>query len=340
MEKNVKCYLGIDVSKSWFDLSFMKVVDHVKQTMVTERFDNNEEGIAKMDKLLLRHEVPFDANSLLVIENTGVYHRLLWEYCSNRNLPVHIGNAANIKWSFGITRGKNDVTDSKRLCGYCHKQAEDLKATAPLNPVLTGLKDLMTMRSMLIRQKNAQKAYLKELKNTTGKEMLKVLEKATWAALEGLEKSIADLEKQMQKLIKSDEKLESNYNLLLTVPGIGNITAAYLICCTNNFSGKASGKQLASYAGVVPFAETSGSSVRGKSKVHKMANKELKALLYMGAMTCIQRYPEFKQYYERKVAEGKNKMGIINAIKNKMLLRVVAVINKKEAYVENIKVAA
>ena len=56
-----------------------------------------------------------DNNSLLVIENTGVYHRLLCSSCSKHNLPLHIGNTANIKWSLGITRGKNGVIDSVRL---------------------------------------------------------------------------------------------------------------------------------------------------------------------------------------------------------------------------------
>lgn len=340
MTNKVNCYLGIDVSKLWFDLSLMKVIDHVKQAVVTVRFDNNEAGITKMNKLLLQHEVPFNDHSLLVIENTGIYHRLLWNYCSHHNLPIYIGNAAHIKWSFGIARGKNDVIDSKRLCDYCYKQAEDLKATAPLDSVLVGLKDLMTLRSMLIRQKNAQKVYLNELKSTNSKDYQKVLEKASEAALKGLETSIAALEKQMHKVITGNKNIEANYNLLISVPGIGNIIATYLICCTNNFGGKVSGKQLASYAGVVPFAETSGSSVRGKNKVHKMANKELKALLYMAALSCLQHYPEFKDYYNRKLTEGKNKRSVINAIKNKLLLRAVAVIDKQQPYVENIKIAA
>ena len=52
MESDVKCYLGIDVSKLWFDLSFMKVIDHKRQTVVTERFDNTADGIVLMHKLL------------------------------------------------------------------------------------------------------------------------------------------------------------------------------------------------------------------------------------------------------------------------------------------------
>src|ERR1700744_3106528 len=116
MEKEKQCYLGIDVSKSWFDLSMISVSDNGKQQMVSERFNNDAAGINRFEKWLKANKVPMDVNSLLAIENTGVYHRLIWQYCSTHNLPIHIGNAAQIKWSLGIIRGKNDVADSKRLC--------------------------------------------------------------------------------------------------------------------------------------------------------------------------------------------------------------------------------
>lgn len=76
--------------------------------MLTQRFDNTAAGLKVFHKWLLSLMVGFDENSLVVIENTGMYHRLIWKYCSERGLPLHIGNAAHIKWSFGIARGKND----------------------------------------------------------------------------------------------------------------------------------------------------------------------------------------------------------------------------------------
>jgi hypothetical protein len=91
---------------------------------------------------------------------------------------------------------------------------------------------------------------------------------------------------------------------------------------------------------VVPFANSSGTSIKGKNKVHKMANKELKKLLHLCALTAIKYSPEFKQYFERKKGEGKNGMVVLNAIRNKLLLRVVAVVNKQQPYVDNTKIAS
>jgi transposase len=340
MQIPTKFYLGIDVSKLWFDLSLLAVINHQKQPMVTERFDNNETGIKKMAQWLRKQHVSFDDNTLLVIENTGIYHRLIWECCSMHGLPIHIGNGAHIKWSFGIARGKNDVIDSQRLCNYAHKHADELKATPALNPVFIKLKDLMTSRSKLVVQLSSIRSHLKELKLSNNKDTQKLIEQAHKPVLEGLKKSIALIEKQILSIIHQNDKIKTNYDLLITVPGIGHLTAVYILCCTNNFVDKITGKQLACYAGVVPFQDTSGSSIKGRNKVHKMANKELKKMLHLCALSAVKCYPEFKQYYERKKKEGKHVMSVLNAVKNKIVLRAVAVVNNQMPYVENYKKTA
>lgn len=144
----------------------------------------------------------------------------------------------------------------------------------------------------------------------------------------------------MIKILKEDPSVLTNYNLLITVPGIGHLTAIYLICCTNNFSVKITGKQFACYAGVVPFEHSSGISIKGRNRVHRIANKDLKKLLHMGAVSAIQNHQEFKNYFDRKKAEGKHSMSILNAIRNKIILRAVAVVNNQKPYVNNINQVA
>ena len=94
-------------------------------------------------------------------------------------------------------------------------------------------------------------------------------------------------------------------------------------------------KQLACYYGVVPFAKSSGTSVRYKSTVSPFANKKLKKLLHLCAMSAIQNDAEIKQYYERKVKEGRNKMSVVNAVRNKLVHRVFAVIRDERMFEEN-----
>ena len=340
MKKVAKFYLGMDVSKLWIDITVMCVLNHIKQPMITERFDNDVAGMKTLGKWLKKYKVSFDDNSLLVIENTGVYHRIVWEYCSSQGLPLYIGNATHIKWSFGIARGKNDKIDSQRLCAYAAKNADELKTTPVLNPVFLKLKDMMTARSRLLAQKNSMKVYLGELKLSNSKDTQLIMEQVHKAALEGITESIKTVENQIHQMVQQDAAIKNNYDLLLSVPGIGHLTAVYIICCTNNFICKITGKQLASYAGVAPFGNKSGTSIKGRDKVHKMANKDLKKLLHMGAIAAITHYPEFKDYYERKVKEGKHVQSVINAVRSKIALRAVAVINNQAEYVDNYKKAA
>jgi transposase len=334
MKKQTLFFIGIDVSKLWFDASLMAQIDFQKQAMQTERFDNTKDGLKKFHRWLKLNQVSFDRNTLVVVENTGIYHRLLWHYCTLKNLPIHIGNAAHIKWSFGIARGKNDVLDSQRLCQYACKEADQLKASPALDPRLMELKDLMSSRSKLIKQLQGIRRHLGELKTSNIHTVQSAIEKAHQAALKGLKSSLETIEKQIKTIVSENQAMYDNYKLLITVPGIGHFTAIYLICCTNNFHNKYIGKQLACYAGVAPFEHTSGKSIKGRNRVHKMANKELKSMLHLCSLACIQRYPEFIHYYERKQQEGKHALTIPNAIKNKLLLRVAAVINNQKPYEE------
>jgi len=281
-----------------------------------------------------------DEHSLVVIENRGIYHRLIWSFCSRKKLPLHIGNAAHIKWSFGIARGKNDKIDSMRLCNYAFKEADTLKATSALDPELLHFKDFVSTRTKLLKQITSIKVSVNELEGINEKSHQKLIAKSLQSAIDGIAKSILNIEVQINKIIEQNKAFQSNYDLQISIPGIGHITAIYLIGCTANFAGSPSGKQLACYAGVAPFEHSSGISVKGKTRVHRMANKDLKKLLHLCALSAIQYHMEFKLYYNRKKDEGKHSMSILNAVRNKIVLRVAAVIKSQAPYKNNYNIAA
>jgi len=335
-------YLGIDVSKAHFDAALCLAHNRDYQNVVCKRFLNNTKGIKALDKWLTTEGVDaaLRPHLLVVMENTGIYHRALWKHCCDENLHATIGNAADIKWSMGLVRGKDDVTDSMRLCEYAYRHADRLRRVDPFDEEVLELKDLQTMRRRIRKQLSALKVALGELRGTNKKATQARMEKLNKPAIDGLQKSLDQVEAQIKALIKGNEAMYRNYKLLLSIPGIGPVTAAYLIACTANFIGDPDGKQLACYSGVAPFNNTSGSSVKGKAAVHKMANKTIKTLLHMGARSLANHNPEIKAYYQRKAAQGKHDLSIINAIKNKILLRVAAVIRRGTPYVDNRKTAA
>ena len=340
MITTTRFFIGIDVSKPFFDASLMAVVDHVKQTVETAKFDNSIAGMKLFEKWLKLHKVTMNEYSMVVIENTGIYHRLLWAFCSKKHLPIHIGNAAHIKWSFGIARGKNDKVDSIRLCNYAYKESDTLKATGALDPHLLQLKDFISARTKLLKQITNIKVSVNELEGINDKSHQKLIVKSLKSAIDGITKSISNIEEQIKKIIAANQGFKRSYDLLISIPGIGHVTAVYLIGCTANFAGNPSGKQLACYAGVAPFEHSSGISIKGKTRVHRMANKDLKKLLHLCALSVIQYNEEFKVYYHRKKDEGKHSMSILNAVRNKIALRVAAVIKNQTPYKNNYKLVA
>ena len=119
---------------------------------------------------------------------------------------------------------------------------------------------------------------------------------------------------------------------MTSIPGVGPAAATEVILATDEFKNFAEPKKLACHAGVAPFEHSSGSSIRGRSRVNQHARKRLKFLFHLAAMSAIRVKGELQTYYQRKVAEGKNKMSILNAVRNKLIHRICAVVKRKQKY--------
>lgn len=142
------------------------------------------------------------------------------------------------------------------------------------------------------------------------------------------------------KLFSKEEAMNKNFGLITSIPGIGKVNGWMTIAYTENFERFPDGRAYGAYIGVVPYEHSSGTSIKGKSRVSHMANKNLKADLSMAAKASVMHDPEMKLYYERRTTLGKRHMGIMNEVKFKLVLRMFAVVNKGEVYVKNLKSAA
>ena len=99
---------------------------------------------------------------------------------------------------------------------------------------------------------------------------------------------------------------------------IGLIVASYMIVYTHNFTRFDTWRKFACFSGIAPFDHESGTSVKGKTKVSPIANKQLKTMLHLSAICAIHTDTELKEYYHRRLAEGKPKISVINIIRNKL----------------------
>ncbi len=116
--------------------------------------------------------------------------------------------------------------------------------------------------------------------------------------------------------------------------------ATTIIITTNNFKKFDNWRKFASYSGIAPFSYQSGTSIKGRTKVSHLANKKVKALIHLCAISAIQHNPEMKKYYLKRIKTGKSKMSTINIIRNKLIARVFAVIKRQTPYVDTMKFAA
>ena len=148
------------------------------------------------------------------------------------------------------------------------------------------------------------------------------------------------VEGEIKKIVDQNETISQQIELVRSVPGVGEQTALNLVVKTQCFSVFHNSRQFACYAGIAPFEFTSGTSIRGRTKVSHMADKKMKALLSMAALSAKKWDPELNKYYHRKVDEGKNPMLVMNNIRNKMIARVFAVINRGTPFVNTQKFSA
>lgn len=276
------------------------------------------------------------SDSLFCMEATGLYCFVLTEFLAEKQIDTWIEHATQIKRATALDRGKNDKVDSRRIALYCSKNLDRLRLWKPTSSTLQKIRHLAALRDRLVDTKKRLETPLKEFEDAGNIQMAKLLGKSIKSTLAALDKDLKNVEAKIIEVLNEDENLKRLFIIITSVVGIGFVTAINLLVYTNGFTVLKDTRKLACYCGVAPFEYSSGSSVRGKTRVHYMANKKLKCNLHMASLSAIKLDADMKAYYERKVADGKNKMSVLNAVKNKLLARVLAVVNKDQLYVKKI----
>lgn len=321
--------LGVDVSKKTIDVALSE--NKVGSKMTNQQFTNNLKGFSELYKWLKSEKI--SSKELLVcMENTGVYHRCLVVYLQSKEIFTWVQTPVEIKWSMGLQRGKNDAADARMIALYAFRNQDKAVNYSKLDKSLQQIADLMATRNRLIRARKMLLVPVNEMKQTGLKKEAAVIQKACKHSVTTLEKEIKAIEQQLESIVDSEQELSKNYRLVRSVRCVGLVCALQMMVYTHNFTRFNNAKQIASYCGVAPFEYSSGTSIRGKTKVHNMANKNLKTSLHMCSVSSVRHNPEMKQYMERKAGEGKNKMSILNAIRNKIIQRIFACVRDQRMY--------
>ena len=318
--------LGVDVSKLTLDVHCAELNEHIKIT-------NGAEGFKVFKKWVKEFRIDL-AKSIIVMEYTGGYEYKLIQFCESLSISYTRIPGLAIKNSLGITRGKNDKVDAKRIANYADEKIKTISPDKPLNKGILQLKELLSFRKRLVRINAGLKASLKERIAMYEVPQKDIIRKITEANIERNKEDVKKLDILLMELITEDASMLNNYIIITSIKGIGPVNASMTIAYTENFTSFSNPRTYAVYAGVIPFDHTSGTSVKGRKRVSHLANKELKQELNQAAKTAIQWDKELAAYATRKL-KTKPYPVVLNNVKFKLILRMFSLVKRGELYVEN-----
>jgi transposase len=331
--KNFKEFIGIDISKLKFDV-------RIHSNQLASVFDNNTPGFTKMINWISKNSSCKKEEILFALEHTGLYSLPISIFLSENNYHFVLLPGLEIKRSLGIQRGKSDKVDARRIAEYAYQKRDKIiLSQLPFKNILK-LRRLLSIRERLVKQRKSfqrdEKEHKHFLKHSENKVLFDVIDKMH----KEFNKQIKKIEKELDNIIKSDELIKKQFYLITSIKGVGKQTALFVITYTNCFTRFDNWRKFASYSGTAPFPFQSGSSIKGKNKVNQLANKKIKALLNMCARSAITCNTEIKLYFQKRKVEGKNGMSILNIIRNKLIARIFAVVNRGTPYIDTLKYAA
>jgi len=331
MNEILKQRVGIDVSKLTFNATICKsdILGNLTFVETNKSFKNDTSGFNQMIKWFRKNcdkkiEVRF------AMEATGVYHEMLAYALHHLSLKVSVilpNKVKNYAKCLNV-KGKTDKSDAKVIARMSTEQQLDL--WVPPAKTYRILRSLTRQHQTLIISMTIFKNHIESVEHSEYSNSFVLKQHLKMVA--AIEKQMKQCDKEIKDLIDSDEFLKAKIDILLSIKGIGILTAAIVVAETQGFNNITSRKQLASYAGLDVVQRESGTSVLGKSRISRKGNSHLRRAMYFPSLSAITHNPEMKNFYER-VCKDKavKKIGVI-AVARKLLLLMFTLWKKDEVY--------
>ncbi|HEU4595205.1 MAG TPA: IS110 family transposase [Pyrinomonadaceae bacterium] len=298
--------LGIDIAKLKFNACLINPSGKLKH----KAFPNTAVGFAQLVDWLTRQEAP---RAHACMEATGAYGEALALHLYEAGHRVSVINPAAIK-AFAasrLSRTKTDRVDAELIARFC--LAQQPPVWTPPAPEVRELQALVRRLEALTEMRVAEQNRLEAII-------------AVEAVRSSVEEHIAYLDRQIEQTkasvrqhINSHPDLRRQRELLDSIPGIAETTAAALLAEITDITQYRSARQVAAYARLVPRERQSGSSVRGRTRLSKIGNARLRKALYFPAITALRCSPFFQRWAESLRQRGKCKMSVIGAAMRKLV---------------------
>ncbi|HEX3385956.1 MAG TPA: IS110 family transposase [Mucilaginibacter sp.] len=331
-KKNYKWFIGIDVSKHTLDYTII----HKDQFLLHHRGKNEKQEILQFITEIKKNAKVRLGSTVFCMEAIGNYGEHLRFVVKKLKGEIAIVNPKIIKNFLGTTRGKDDKTDSMRIALYAQKNLNELYFWSPERAAISELRRLFVLRDRMLTTSVALNSPLREQRNFVHSSVYRQSTQLCARSLAAIQLDMENINACIDKVIAADQEINRLMTLMLSVVGIGRITALLILMTTNEFKNISNAKKFACYAGIAPFKNESG-IIRKKTRVSDFANKKMKSLLHMCALSAIKCDYELKDYFERKSRDGKPKLVVINAIRYKLIARIFSCVGQNRLYERKIK---
>lgn len=330
--QTIKYFIGFDISADDFSASCITSPDNL--VFSTQKFSNSIDGANELLSLLSKHNIK-QSESIVCMEATGVYSESISYFLASKGFAISIEAPHKIKNKTKDSPRKNDFIDALAIAEYAYRYSDKLPIWKPGNEILQQIQVLLTTREHLSVQMIANISALKTLKHKHYQTPLanRIYEQT----INKLKEHIKLIDLEIKTLIDKDDSFKNKISLAKSVTGVGLLLAANLLVLTNGFTEHLNYKHIAAYSGICPYEQVSGTSLHKPPRSKMCGPAKIRKLLYLAALSVRTHNQNFKKYFLRKLAEGKNKRLILNNIENKLLKIICAVVNSGTAYTENYK---
>ncbi len=298
--------LGIDIAKLKFNICLLTLNGKLRHKV----FPNTEVGFQQLDAWLSKQAAQRIHGCM---EATGAYGEALALYLYTAGHRVSVVNPAAIKAFAGsrLSRTKTDRVDAELIARFCWAQQPPgwTPPAAEVRQLQTLVRRLESLVEMHTMESNRLEAII-------ANDMVKA---SVEDHLAYLNHQIKQTEGLIRTHINNHPTLKQQSDLLDSIPGIGEATAATLLAEITDITQYESARQVAAYAGLVPRERQSGSSVRGRTRLSKIGNARLRKALYFPAITALRCSPFFQAWAKGLRERGKCKMSVIGAAMRKLI---------------------
>lgn len=333
-----KFILGIDMSKEWFNYCLMSTSFEI---ICEGEIENQPDVIFQfISKLMKRKEFTSIEDILLVMEHTGIYVQNLVRGWLSKGGLLSIVPATKVSDLLGGQLGweeKTDELDARRLSEYGIRFRDKIELWQAKSHTLELLQRLQRQRRRIKDVINILNVPMNESIDFDSASIYETLKNSQAASITALKSDLKQIEKQLKELIETDPLLDELFKLITSVEGVGSVTAREIIIATQAFTKftPQQAKSFARYSGVVTRKKRSG-KMKKRDRIPNMVNKKIKTVLTMGATSLIGTASDLGFFYERKMKEGKAHFSVINAMRNKLILRIFAVVRNHVMYDKNL----